>query len=117
MLVVDDDASIRLLLGKILSPKFQVVALTDAVGAFSWMSEGNMPDLVICDLNMPDFNGMEFLANMKKSGLYREVPVIMLSSFSQEEAAAKCLEQGAFAYFEKPFDPIAVRETVEKIFA
>jgi CheY-like chemotaxis protein len=117
ILTIDDDASIRLLLQKILGASYSVEAKPDAVSAFAWLAEGNMPDLIICDVNLPGVTGVQFLANMSSSGLYRDVPVIMLSSLSQDEAGLANLAQGARAYFEKPFDPVALLATVSQIFA
>ena len=117
ILAIDDDISIRMLLQKILGAFYTVEATPDVVGAFAWLADGNMPDLIICDVNLPGMGGIEFLANMRRSGLYRNVPVIMLSGMPQEEAAKASVAQGANAYFEKPFDPVSLLATVSQYFA
>jgi DNA-binding NtrC family response regulator len=116
ILVIDDDKSIRLLLERILSDKFSVKSFGDVIHAMAWLDEGNIPQVIICDISMPYISGVEFMLNIHSSGIYSNVPVIMLSSYSQEEAGKKCLELGAYAYFEKPFDPQELLQTVNGIF-
>ncbi len=52
---------------------------------------------------MPSLDGIELLENLRNSGLFRNIPVIMLSGF--EDSEKRCLELGAFAYLVKPFEP------------
>jgi two-component system, chemotaxis family, chemotaxis protein CheY len=117
ILTVDDDPAIRLLLQKILGSAYTVEPKQDVAAAFAWLAEGNMPDLIICDINLPGMNGSQFLANIRRSGLYRDVPMIMLSSMTHAEAGKEILAQGARAYLEKPFDPVSLLATVSQVFA
>jgi two-component system chemotaxis response regulator CheY len=52
---------------------------------------------------MPSLDGVELLENLSHSGLFRNIPVIMLSGL--EDSRKRCLELGAFAYLVKPFEP------------
>lgn len=116
ILVMDDDKSIRFLLERILADNFSVKSFGDVIHATAWLDEGNIPQVIICDINMPYISGIEFMLNIHSSGIYSNVPVIMLSSYSQEEAGRKCIELGAYAYFEKPFDPQELLQAVNGIF-
>jgi DNA-binding NtrC family response regulator len=116
ILIIDDDKAIRFLLERIFADKFCVKSFGDVIHATAWLDEGNIPHVIICDINMPYISGIEFMLNIHSSGIYGNVPIIMLSSFSQEEAGRKCIEMGAYAYFEKPFDPQELLQVVHKIF-
>jgi two-component system chemotaxis response regulator CheY len=52
---------------------------------------------------MPSLDGVELLENLSHSGLFRNIPVIMLSGL--EDSRKRCLELGAFTYLVKPFEP------------
>lgn len=116
ILVVDDDKAIRFLLEGILSERFRVVSFGDVVQANAWLDEGHIPQLIICDINMPYINGIEFMLSIRSSGIYEHIPVIMLSAYNRHEAEQKCLQLGASAYFEKPFDPHELLQTIEEVF-
>jgi two-component system chemotaxis response regulator CheY len=52
---------------------------------------------------MPSLSGIELLANLRKSGLFNTIPVIMLSGL--DESRKECMELGAFSFLVKPFEP------------
>src|SRR6188768_940756 len=101
--VIEDDVPLCWLLEKILKNKYEVSIMNDGMEAWSWLSDGNIPDLIISDLKMPSLDGLELLENLSNSGLFRNIPVIMLSGL--EESKEQCLAMGAFAYLVKPFEP------------
>ncbi|MEZ4829314.1 MAG: response regulator [Bacteroidia bacterium] len=114
ILVVDDDANIRMLLEFLLHKYYRVVTREDGLSGMSWLASGNLPDLIIADIDMPRLNGYHFLKNIRESGLFQEIPVIMLSGFESTEIREKCLEQGAIEYLVKPFNPDTIFQTIEK---
>jgi CheY-like chemotaxis protein len=79
--------------------------VTNGLEACAWLSEGNQVDLIISDINMPHMDGIELLENFKVSGLYKTIPVIILSGVSDSHIKRKCEGLGALAYLVKPFDP------------
>src|ERR1700743_3515813 len=80
ILIVDDDLSILKLLNFILSKEYDIIVKNNGIEAFSWLEDGNMPELIISDLQMPYFDGQSFVKNVKISGFYRDIPVILLSA-------------------------------------
>ncbi len=60
ILAVDDDSSIRELLEFLLRNNYNVITKKDGMEAMMWLSEGNIPDLIITDIDMPRLNGYEF---------------------------------------------------------
>jgi DNA-binding response OmpR family regulator len=105
ILVIDDDLSIRTLLLSFLSKTYDVTAKVDGMEAMVWLQDGNMPDLIVCDAEMPKMNGMEFVQNVKSSGFFKELPVIMLSSLDTSAERIKYLKAGANDFIVKPFNP------------
>ena len=112
VLIIDDDAPICWLLGKILQEKYEVILMNNGMEAWSWLSEKNLPDLVISDINMPSLNGMDLLENLSMSTLLKDIPVIMLSGYEDGQKRKQCLDLGAHAYVAKPFQPQSLLEEV-----
>jgi two-component system, chemotaxis family, chemotaxis protein CheY len=103
VLIIEDDAPLCWLMERMLRGKYHVIVMNNGLEAWSWLSEGNHCDLIISDINMPSLNGVELLENLRNSGLYNTIQVIIVSGL--EEYGAKCMELGAFSYFLKPFEP------------
>ena len=115
ILIIDDDDNIRMLLEFVLRKQYHVVTREDGLSGISWLLAGNMPDLIIADLDMPRLNGYHFLKNIRESGFFYDIPLVMLSGYESNEIKIKCLEQGADDYWIKPFNPEHVFKNI-KIF-
>lgn len=115
ILVVDDDPNIRMLLEFLLRKKYSISTRADGLHGLAWISAGNLPDLIILDIDMPIINGFEFLSRIRESGLYRDIPVIMLSGYEEDDVKKKCLSKGQCAYLLKPFNPEEVFSTIEQL--
>lgn len=116
ILIVDDEVSILKLLNFVLSSQYDLVIKTSGVEALSWLEEGNSPDLILSDLEMPYFDGSSFIYNLKISGFYRETPVIILSGANNlTERVAKMPFQ-LDDYIPKPFNPAQLKETISNVF-
>ena len=113
ILVVDDEKSIRLLLENFLSQNFDVVAINNGHDALVWL-EGNLPDLIISDIQMPEMDGYDFLVNVRQRGFTKHTPFIMLSARSESKERIKCYKLGAQDYLTKPFNPEELEEVVKK---
>jgi len=105
ILVVDDEITIRTLLDKFLSTQYDVTALGSGQEALTWLQGGNLPDLMIVDLEMPGMNGLELLKQVKSSGFFCSFPVMMLSGVDSSAERVKCLKAGALDFMVKPFNP------------
>jgi len=105
ILVVDDEKSIRLILESSLKNEFNVVSLSDGKEAVGYLESGNIPDLIICDLMMPEINGFDFLELIRTSGFFDDIPVVILSGNEESKDKIKCFEMGADDYIVKPFNP------------
>ncbi len=105
ILVVDDEITIRTLLEKFLSNQYEVAAMADGQEALTWLQGGNIPDLMLVDLEMPGMDGLELLKQVKSSGFFNAIPVMMLSGVDSSAERVKCLKAGALDFMIKPFNP------------
>lgn len=105
VLVIDDELSIRMLLENFLNKTYTVVTKNDGMEGLGWLEEGNVPDLIVADIQMPNLDGYEFVKNLRASGYFRHIPIIMLSGIESTSEKIKCLKLGADDYIVKPFNP------------
>ena len=105
ILIIDDELSIRILLENFLKRNYDVIAKNDGMEGLKWMEEGNIPDLVVADIQMPNLDGYNFIKNVRASGYYKNIPLIMLSGIESSNEKVKCLKLGADDYVVKPFNP------------
>ncbi len=105
VLVIDDEPIMRKLLMQILKDKHEVILKENGREALEWMYSGNIPDLVVADLNMPEINGFEYIEKVRESGFFNDVPLIVLSGEESSAERIKCLKLGANDYLIKPFNP------------
>jgi CheY-like chemotaxis protein len=113
ILVIDDEQSIRLLLENFLSKSYDIIAKSDGQHALEWL-EGNLPDLIICDIQMPVMDGYEFLEKVRQRGFTKHTPVIMLSGVESSKERIRCYKIGAQDFLAKPFNPEELGELIKK---
>jgi DNA-binding response OmpR family regulator len=113
ILVVDDELSICLLLENFLSESYEVVSINNGLEALEWL-EGNLPDLILSDIQMPEMDGYDFLVNVRKRGFTKHTPIIMLSARAESKERIKSYKLGAQDYLTKPFNPEELEELVKK---
>ena len=111
--MIDDEKSIRLLLENFLGRSYDVVVKTDGNEALEWL-EGNLPDLIVCDIQMPNIDGYLFLTNVRQRGYTKHTPVIMLSGVENSQERIKCYRLGAQDFLSKPFNPEELDELIKK---
>ncbi len=115
ILIIDDDPNIRMLLDFVLRKRYDVVAEEDGMLGMTWLTAGNIPDLIIADVEMPRINGYEFLKGIRESGFFRDIPVVMLSGHESADVKIKCIQQGADEYCIKPFNPEDILKKIGKV--
>ncbi len=113
ILVIDDERTIRLLLENFLSKSYEVIAKEDGKEALGWL-EGNLPDLIICDIDMPVMGGYEFLERVRNGGFTKHIPVVMLSAKENSGDRIKCYKLKAQDFLVKPFNPEELSELIKK---
>ena len=112
ILIIEDEASIRRVLTKILSEEndsYQVEEAEDGVIGFEKITQNDY-DLVLCDIKMPKMDGVEVLQAFKK--IKPEIPIVMISGHGDMETAIQTMRLGAFDYISKPPDLNRLLNTV-----
>lgn len=105
ILVVDDSRSIREMVASFLTSAGYEVFTADSGASASQLLDGRKINLVVCDIEMPEMDGIEFVSRMKQMAAYRITPVIMLTTVWTDERKLQGRNAGAKAWFVKPFDP------------
>ena len=114
--IIDDDRSIRWVFEKALAREdipFKTFAnVQDALGA---LASGGPPRVVVSDIRMPGESGLEFLQQVKTS--HPNLPVIIMTAYSDLESAVSAFQSGAFEYLPKPFDVDQAVELIRRAMA
>ncbi|NET68736.1 MAG: response regulator [Moorea sp. SIO1G6] len=114
-LVVDDSITERQNLSLILERNGnQVLQAKDGLEAIELLRKSDGVDLIICDLEMPRLNGLEFLSLSHQEPALADIPIIMLTSRSQEKYKQLATELGAMAYVTKPYLDEEILATINK---
>jgi two-component system chemotaxis response regulator CheY len=101
ILIVDDDADIRLTLTDCLEfDGYEVAQACDGLAALQALEAAPLPDVILLDLMMPRMDGREFLSRLRADARFRGVPVIVMTAAAPVPAASL----GADAFLRKPFD-------------
>ena len=114
ILFVDDKPAIGKVLSVYLGKENELVYFEDPVRAIEWLNEGNEPALIISDIRMPKMTGSEFLAYLKGNSLFKDIPVVILSSEESTTERINLLEAGADDFIPKPFNPMALKARIKK---
>jgi CheY-like chemotaxis protein len=112
ILAIDDDQPILWLIAQILKD-FEVVCKSDGLEAMLWLSKGNHPDLIILDREMPNLGGVKFLRALRGSGIYKDIPVMFLSSAIDNKFQKDLNSLNVKMFLEKPFDPTYLVDLVK----
>ncbi len=115
ILAVDDSKAIRFLLQTVLGKEYQVVTVPDGYSAMYYLSHREQPDLIIVDPQLPDMDNWELVQQLSTSGMYGDIPLMVLSGLSEKETEARCSEYGVMKYFMKPFNPVEMMDAIDKL--
>ena len=115
ILAIDDSKAIRFLLQTVLGKQHQVVTAPDGCTAMYWLSKRNIPDLIICDPQLPDMKDWEMIEELSTSILYRDIPLMVISSLDKTETENKCQEYGIAEYYFKPFNPVMLLDSINRM--
>jgi two-component system chemotaxis response regulator CheY len=117
ILVVDDSASLRQVVKMALTAvAYNVIEAADGKAALA-MLDGRQINMVVCDVNMPVLNGIEFVKAAKALAAYKFVPILMLTTESQDAMRDAGKAAGARAWMVKPFAPTQLVSAVDKLCA
>jgi len=104
LLIVDDSIALRQTLALTLQKAgFRVLQAKDGLEAIEQLEKNSTIQLVICDVEMPNMNGFEFLTHRRQNSNLNRVPVVMLTSRSSDKHRRLAMHLGASSYFTKPY--------------
>ena len=115
ILIIEDHDAVRLLLGLTFKRQFTVVTKRDGLEGLAWLAAGNFPDLIILDMQMPRLNGIGFLRQLRSSGMFNQIPVLLVSGNNDANENAELFDLGIVDFIPKPFNPTLLYEKVKKI--
>jgi two-component system, chemotaxis family, chemotaxis protein CheY len=117
ILTVDDSRTMRDMLRLALADAgFRVVQAEDGVHGLEVL-EGETPNVIVTDINMPRMDGFGFIENVRKNARYRAIPILVLTTESDAEKKDRARRAGATGWIVKPFDPIRLVEAVRRVAA
>ena len=115
ILIIDDSTSLRQVVNITLTNAgFDVVEACDGQDALAKL-DGRKIHLMICDVNMPNMDGISFLKAVKELPGYKFTPIIMLTTEAGEEKKKEGQAAGAKAWVVKPFKPEQMLAAVSKL--
>jgi two-component system chemotaxis response regulator CheY len=113
VLIVDDSAAIRKILHRVLVqaeiPLGKVHEASDGNEALEKLATDKV-GLILCDINMPNMDGIEFLTRTKADAAFKRVPVLMVTTEGSEAKVMQALALGAAGYVKKPFTADHIKE-------
>lgn len=116
ILIVDDRTEFRRLTKSVLSSDYMVESAENGLEAMAILQNGIFkPDLIVTDLMMPAMGGKDFVEQLKNSGAFSNIPVIVLSSVDKSDEKIKLIKMGADDYLEKPYNPAELIVRIEKL--
>ncbi|MCA0236724.1 MAG: response regulator [Bacteroidetes bacterium] len=115
VLLIEDHDNLRYIIGAFLSKKFEVVGARNGLEAMGWLSKGVLPDVIISDARMPELDGASFLSNLRCSGLFSKIPVVIISGADSHEEEQQFQQLGISGYFRKPFNPVQLQDQLIRI--
>ncbi len=115
ILLIDDELVILNMLTRMLERKgYETVAFQDPEEALNCLKSDSI-NLIICDLKMPEMDGIEVIFRAKRAR--PKVPIILITGFASIPTAVNAIQLGAYDYVRKPFDMAKICSVVEKALA
>jgi two-component system, chemotaxis family, chemotaxis protein CheY len=115
ILIVDDSTAIRKILLRVLRQTElaigQVFEARDGLEALEIVKTQPL-NLVLSDINMPNMDGLSFLAELKSADQWRNLPVVMITTEGSEEKVSQAIKLGSAAYIRKPFTAEQIQEKI-----
>lgn len=116
ILIVDDSESIREVVSIALqSEGYNVFTGIDGQDGLKVLLENTNVNLIISDLNMPNMNGITFLKEVRKIDKYKYLPILILTTESQEAKKLEAKQEGATGWIIKPFVKEKLLAVVKKV--
>ncbi|MCG8550676.1 MAG: response regulator, partial [Desulfobacterales bacterium] len=118
ILIVDDSMPMRTVLKRSLAAAgytgANILEASNGQEALTVLA-GEWVDLIMTDYNMPEMNGLSFLKKVKTEALFKEIPVVVISTEGNDLKIKEFMDAGAAGYITKPFTPEDLRDLIVSI--
>lgn len=115
LLIVDDSPTIRRMVKVALTPlAMQTIEAASGLEAIEQLAVAPI-ELMVLDLNMPDMHGLEVLGFVRANQKFHQLPVIVLTTRSDDVSRSAALQAGATRYLTKPFTPAALLDEARDV--
>lgn len=118
VMIVDDSGAMRSVIKKIITMSgFKMNQCLEAGNGREALERlhGNWVDVIVSDINMPEMGGLELLQALSQDELYRNIPVIIVSTEGSSNRMKEALDRGAKGFIKKPFLPEDIRSILYKV--
>ena len=113
--LVVDDSKLMHKMYEVMLRQYPLVYALDGRQALDRLQEHPDIDLVLLDINMPNMNGLEFLAQLRSDGSRSDLSVVIISTEGREEDTQRGIEAGATAYIKKPFQTEEILAVISRL--
>jgi signal transduction histidine kinase/AraC-like DNA-binding protein/ABC-type xylose transport system substrate-binding protein len=113
-LIIEDNDELRQFLEQKLRPHFQVSTAADGATGQRLAAE-NLPDIIVCDVNLPELTGLEVVAQLKSDWRTSHIPLVLLTARNAPEQQVAGVQAGADLYLTKPFNPTFLLESMRTL--
>ncbi len=116
VLIVDDSGAMQKMVKMALS-KIGINDVALAMNGVEGMSnvKESIPDLILCDWNMPEMNGFQFVTAIRADPNFKKIPILMLTTVNTQDEVIEIMKAGANDFLSKPFTPDALKEKIQKV--
>ena len=114
ILIVDDSAENLTMYKSLLETSYEVTPVDSGKHALKFLKERDT-DLILLDVSMPQMDGFETIAAIRKDEKNASIPVVFITGNADPTLEAKCLDAGADDFVEKPFDPEVLKRRISRI--
>jgi len=117
VMVVEDDGDVASYIGEVLAPYFRIITASNGVDALQLLQDSpQKPQLIVSDVMMPEMDGFQLTAKLRKDEQWRHLPIILLTALTDQDKYIKGITQGADFYLPKPFSPsILIAHTLQLV--
>jgi two-component system chemotaxis response regulator CheY len=113
VLIVDDSAAIRKILQRVLRqtdiPLGEILEAGDGIEALKTLNDRHV-NLILSDINMPNMDGLQLLAQLKQTEKWKSVPIVMVTTEGGQGKVIEAVQLGAAGYVRKPFTAEQIKE-------
>jgi two-component system chemotaxis response regulator CheY len=114
-ILVVDDSKLMHKMYEVMLRQYPLVYASDGRQALDRIRDHPDIDLVLLDINMPNMNGLEFLAELRSDEARADLAVVIISTEGREEDTARGMEAGATAYIKKPFHSEEILDVISRL--